>query len=425
MSMAGSEFRSRRVGAAVALLALLVACDRVPLTAPSGSSINMSAATRVLPTGGSTVITAFVQESGGTAVQNGTTVRFTTTLGRLEPAEVQTRNGVAETTFVAGTESGLAEIRATSGAAGAGGGTGTGTPPPANGDTPGASGSNVVQILVGAAAVEAVTVSASPSTVPAAGGTTTILASAIDAAGNRLRNVPVTFSTTAGSLSTSNAATDENGDARVQLTTSREATVTARAADQTATVTVTVAAVSTVSITVDPTSPVAGQPMTLTITPAIGTGNPPPRVVVDWGDGTKEDIGLVGGARGVTHTYATPGFYTITVTATTDGEPFTTAQAIQVIAQPTLSVGVSASDTTPAVNIPVTFTASVTGTASGQVTSYDWQILDAMGNLEAQQTTIGNQLQYTFTSTGNRTVRVTITTADARTASGQVAVSVN
>jgi adhesin/invasin len=277
---------------------------------------------------------------------------------------------------------------------------------------------------VGAAAVEAVTVSASPSTVPAAGGTTTLSASAVDAAGNRLRNVPVTFSTTAGSLSASSATTGDDGDARVQLTTSREATVTARAADQTATVTVTVGAVSTVSLNVDPTSPVAGQPMTLTITPSITAGNPPPRVVVNWGDGSSDDIGLVPGARGVTHTYTQQGFVTISVTATTDGEAFTTAQAIQVIAQATLSVSVSASDSTPAANFPVTFTASVTGTSSGQVTTYDWQILDAMGNLEAQQSTTANQLQRTFTSTGNRTVRVTITTADARTATGEIAVSV-
>jgi PKD repeat protein len=210
----------------------------------------------------------------------------------------------------------------------------------------------------------------------------------------------------------------------VQLTTSREATVTARAADQTATVTVTVGTVSTISLSVDPSSPVANQPMTLTVTPSITTGNPPPRVVVNWGDGTSDDLGLVPGQRGVTHVYTQPGFYTITVTATTDGESFTTAQAIQVIAQPTLSLSVSASDVTPAVGIPVTFTASVTGTASGQVTSYQWEILDAMGNLEAQQTTTSNQLQWTFTSTGNLTVRVTITTADARNSTGQISVSV-
>jgi len=413
-----SRLSSRGPALAAALLVTLfaAACDRVPLSAPSGSSITMSASTRVLPTGGSTAVTAFVMESGGTPVQNGTTVRFTTTLGRVEPAEAQTRNGSAEVTFLAGDLSGLAEIRAVSGSAGGGAATGNGA------DTP--SGTNVVQILVGAAAVEAVTISASPSTVPPSGGTATLIASALDAAGNRLSNVPITFFTTAGSLSAQSAITDASGDARAQLTTSREATVTARAGDQTATVTVTVAALSTVSLAVDPTSPVANQPMTLTVTPTVGANNPPPRVVVDWGDGETVDLGSVPAARGVTHTYITPGFYTIRATATTEGESFTTERAVQVIALPTLSVSVSASDTTPAVGQSVTFTASVTGVSSGQVTSYEWQILDSGGGLEAQTTTTGNQLQWQFNSTGNRTVRVTIRTADNRTADGQVAVSV-
>lgn len=417
-SVSTRSFGGPAVAGALLMTLFATACDRVPLGAPSGSSITMSASTRVLPTGGSTAVTAFVMESGGTPVQNGTTVRFTTTLGRVDPVEAQTRNGSAEVTFFAGDLSGLAEIRAISG--GAGGGASPGT-----GENGAAGSTSVVQILVGAAAVEAVTVSASPSTVPASGGTTTLSASALDAAGNRLRNVPVTFSTTAGSLSTSSATTGDDGDARVQLTTSREATVTARAADQTATVTVTVAAVSTVSLQVDPTSPVADQPMTLTVTPTIGANNPPPRVVVDWGDGATVDLGIVPAARGVTHTYTTPGFYTITATATTEGESFTTQRAVQVIALPTLSVSVSASDTTPAVSQNVTFTASVTGVSSGQVTSYEWQILDSGGGLEAVQTTTINQLQRQFTSTGNRTVRVTVRTADDRTADGQVAVSVN
>ncbi len=417
-SVSTRSFRGPAVAGALLMTLLAAACDRVPLGAPSGSSITMSASTRVLPTGGSTAVTAFVMESGGTPVQNGTTVRFTTTLGRVDPVEAQTRNGSAEVTFFAGDLSGLAEIRAVSGGAGGGASPGTGE----NGA--GASSTSVVQILVGAAAVEAVTVSASPSTVPASGGTTTVIASAIDAAGNRLSNVPITFSTTAGSLSAQSAMTDASGDARVQLTTSREATVTVRAADQTATVVVTVAAVSTVSLAVDPTSPVANQPMTLTVTPTIGANNPPPRVVVDWGDDTTTDLGSVPGARGVTHTYTTPGFYTITVTATTDGESFTTQQAVQVIALPTLSVSVSASDTTPALNQNITFTASVTGVSSGQVTSYEWQILDSGGGLVAQNTTTGNQLQWQFTSTGNHTVRVTVRTVDNRTADGQVPVTV-
>ena len=44
----------------------------------------------MLPTGGSTEVSASVFEEAGTPVQNGTTVRFSTNLGRVEPAEAQT-----------------------------------------------------------------------------------------------------------------------------------------------------------------------------------------------------------------------------------------------------------------------------------------------------------------------------------------------
>jgi hypothetical protein len=415
--------------AAVVLLAVLVACDSVPLTAPSNSTITVTAPTRVLPIGGSTPITAFVIESAGTPVQNGTTVRFTTTLGRVEPVEAQTQNGFAEVMFFAGDVSGVAEIRATSGGAGGGTGTGTGTGSGNGGGTGTATGTNVVTISIGAAAIAqegGVTLRANPSTVGASGGTVELVATVIGDGGRPLSGIPVSFSATRGTLSSPTATTDANGEARTNLTTSEQTEVTARAGTRVSSaVTITARGVNTISLTVDPSSPVANQPMTLTITPSISTGNPPPRVQVNWGDGSSEDVGLVAAARGVTHTYTTPGFYTITVTATTNGDSFTTQQAIQVIAQPTLSVTISASDTTPAVNIPVTFTASVVGTASGQVTSYQWDILTSTGTLEATTTTTSNQFTHTFTSTGNRTVRVRITTADNRTAEGSIPVSVN
>ena len=69
---------------------------------------------------GVTEISAYVIEQAGTAVQNGTSVRFTTSLGRVDPVEVETHNGMATTTFFAGDVSGVAEVRATSGNAGAG-----------------------------------------------------------------------------------------------------------------------------------------------------------------------------------------------------------------------------------------------------------------------------------------------------------------
>ena len=190
----------------------------------------------MLPTGGSTQLSAQVIEAAGTPVQNGTTVRFTTNLGRVDPVETQTRNGVATTTFFAGDVSGAAEVKATSGSSGsATSGTGTGT----------TTTTNAVTILVGAAAVDSITVRASPGSVPATGGTTTIVATVNSVGGTSgttavpggpLAGIPVSFSTTAGTLSGTREVTDGNGEAQVRLTTDANATVTATAGTKSATV---------------------------------------------------------------------------------------------------------------------------------------------------------------------------------------------
>jgi adhesin/invasin len=258
------------VGCAVVLALVAAACDTVPLTAPSGSAVTISVANSIVPIGGTTEVTAFVSEQGGTAVQNGTTVRFTTNLGRMEPIEAQTRNGYAVATFVAGDVSGVADVTASSGSIGAGapssgGGTGTTTT---------ASGSNSVKITVGAAASETVVLNAIPNSVPVGGGTVTMIASVLDINGNRLRNVPVNFSTDAGTLSATVATTDANGEARVELSTNREANVTARAAAKSATLKIIIQAPATVALSANPsTVPPSGGTVTLTAVVLDASGN--------------------------------------------------------------------------------------------------------------------------------------------------------
>ena len=263
---------SRIICGAAALIALVaIACDTVPLTAPTGSSVTISTANSIVPINGTTEITAFVLEGSGTAVQNGTTVRFTSNLGRMEPIEAQTKNGYATSTFVAGEISGVADVTATSGPAGggtSGGGTGNG------GAAATATGSNSVKITVGAAASETVVLNANPSSVPLGGGTVTLIASVLDINGNRLRNVPVNFSTDAGTLSATVANTDANGEARVELTTNREANVTARAAAKSATLKVIVAAPATVAVSANPsTVPPSGGTVIVTAIVLDSSGN--------------------------------------------------------------------------------------------------------------------------------------------------------
>jgi hypothetical protein len=277
----------------VGLLAALVTvgCDKVQLTAPASSTITLSAPTRTLPTGGSAELQAMVLEQGGTPVQNGTTVRFMTNLGRVEPVETQTRNGIATTTFFAGDVSGAAEVKALSGGSG---GTTTGTTTAAT---------NAVTILVGSAAVDAVTLRTSAGSVPATGGTVTITAQVTSVggangstavSGGPMSGVPVSFSTTAGTLSGTRETTDSSGEASVRLTTDANATVTATAGTKSATVAIqALNPVATPTITVAGTSSTAtsaGQLWTLTATVANNTAVGSP-IKFEWtfGDGTTAD----------------------------------------------------------------------------------------------------------------------------------------
>jgi hypothetical protein len=258
---------------------LAAACDKVPLTAPSSSTVTVTSGAVVLPTGGSTTVTATVIEPAGTPVQNGTTVRFTTTLGSVDPVEVQTRNGIASTTFFAGDVSGTADVRATSG--GVGGGTGTG----AN-----ATATNQVQIAVGAAAVDAIIVRSSAGSVPATGGSVDIIATVNGVGGRALSGIPVSFSTTSGTLSHSRANTDGNGEASTRLTTDANATVTASAGTKTGTVAIqALTPVATPNVTLSATSVAATAiaqlwTFTATVTNNTAVGSP---VQFEWnfGDG--------------------------------------------------------------------------------------------------------------------------------------------
>ena len=191
----------------VAVLALVcLSCDSVPLLAPTNSTLTIDAQTRVLPTGGQTEVTATVMESGGTPVHNGTLVRFTTTLGRVEPVEAQTRNGIAVTIFFAGNDSGVAEVRATSGGAGSGSTTpSTPTTPPTTPTTPTPSGTNMVQISIGSGAVDTITVRANPATVSTNGGTVTVIANVVGVGGRTLPGITVSFSANRGTLSSQTA----------------------------------------------------------------------------------------------------------------------------------------------------------------------------------------------------------------------------
>ena len=83
-------------------MAVGVACQKVPLLAPTGSTIVLTATTTAISANGTTPIVAQVLENAGTPPHEGTQVTFTTTLGSLDPQEALTdANGQVTTMFLA------------------------------------------------------------------------------------------------------------------------------------------------------------------------------------------------------------------------------------------------------------------------------------------------------------------------------------
>lgn len=392
--------KTRATTVAVMAMALAVsACDKVQLLAPTDSSITLTTSSATIPSGGTTTLSAVVVESAGTAVQNGTTVRFATNLGRIEPAEAQTRNGVATATFFADGGSGVATVTAASGSATGGSGT---------------NAANSVTITVGTAAVDTVSVRAAPSSVPASGGTVNVTASVVGPNNSVLSGVPVSFSTTTGTLSSNVVTTDASGNATVQLTTNREAVVTAAVGSKTGTVTVTVATQASVSLTA--TAAAAGAPTSLTVTPATGTA---PNVTVNWGDGSTVNLGLVAAPRTVTHVYGEPGTFTITADASDNGEVVTTSTVAVVAARPAPTVTVNPTTGTTATTFVVTVTPATTGGVRGvQVDFGDGTVVD-LGAVTSATTA-----SHRFTAAGTYPIRVIQTDASGGASSSVVVVSV-
>src|SRR5574339_27160 len=155
LSVTGPRGRFAGLAAILALAALTATCDSVPLLAPSGSSITLTASTNAIGANGTAQLIAQVLEPSGTPPHPGTQVIFTTTLGVVEPATATTDvNGRAIATFRGNGVNGIATINAASGGASTAATTSTGT------GTGGTTTNGAVRIFVGTAAVGRVVVNA-------------------------------------------------------------------------------------------------------------------------------------------------------------------------------------------------------------------------------------------------------------------------
>lgn len=410
-----------RVVLPLALLAvvLVASCDKVPLLAPTGTTIRLSTNVQVLPVNGTAEITASVLETGGNPVQNGTVVTFTTSLGTVSPAEAGTTNGKVTVMFNAGLQSGTAVINAYSGSSSTSSSASTGT----SGTTT-TSGSGV-SIVIGAAAATTVVVTASPSSVSQLGGSATITAMVLDASNNGLSGVPVSFSTDQGTLSPVVATTNSSGQAQSTLVTNQTATVTVTAGSKTGTAKVTAVAVPTITITGPSTTPTAGLSSTFTLNITAGSGSAPIRnVSIDFGDGTTISLGAASGSVSVPHIYREAGTYSVMAIAT-DGSGQSTSMSVPVVVFPAIPFTLSVTASSGRVGTPVTVTA-VPNTGAPAIISYKWDFGDGSAAVE---TTVGTVSHiYTSIPSGYTTfpfvITVTAVGADGRTGIGSTSVTI-
>lgn len=396
------------------VVSLDLACDRVPLTAPTSSTINVTVDQSTLPLNGQATVRAVVIESGGVPVHNGTQVTFATTLGSFVPPTSETIDGVARTIFFAGSISGSTKINAYSGGASTGSGN---------------SSSGGVTVLIGAAAAKTIAVSATPSSVSQSGGTVTVSALVMDESGNPLPGVNVIFSADTGQVAPTSALSDTTGVARTQLTTTQTSKVTATAGAATRDVTVTVSAAPTVTVDApSPASPIAGQPVTFTVTTTSGNTTAPRQVQtldVNFGDGTAETRSNVTGAAAFTHIYTREGGYTITARAVdVGGNTGLGSRAIIVGFAQQPSVTISSSKSNPAVNEVFTVTVVATQSTGGApirsvvVKTNDGTVLYTSSSSGSQQ------FSASFSSSGSRTLIATTTDAAGQTASSSIVITV-
>lgn len=363
------------------------ACDKVPLLAPTQSTITLSINTTTLPINGTAEVIATVTEQPGTPVQNGTTVTFTASVGIVEPREARTEGGIARVTFRAGTQSGTAKVGAFSGA----------------------SRATEVEILVGGAAAATVSLRVEPSTVPPTGATVQAIAIVSDASGNRLPGAPVVFSADNGVLGSNSGTTDQNGEARTTLTTNRQSVVRASVAGKEGQATVTVVNLPTVSISVSPATPLVGLPVTFTVTPGSTTGgNPIQNVVLDFGDGKPSaSLGAISSATPVSHVYDRADTYTATATVTDIAGQRQTNSTVVAVQRPVVNVALSHSPPTGQVGTAITFSVTVTNSSNIPIQGVTLNYGD--GSPAVSLGPSGGTTSKTYLTSGTFTVNATAT----------------
>jgi PKD repeat protein len=303
----------------VPMLAMLAAvgCDKASPVAPSGSILAVSANPTRIALNGSSTITIIGRKPDGNPLNPGTEIHLSATLGTIPSIVTTNSSGTATATFQSNGRLGTARISAAVGTAPAGGGTTTDTPPPS---TPTSAS---VDVQVGSVTTTII-LQPTPTTLPATGGTVSLLAVLRDDSGQPIANQGVNFTTDLGTLASrgNTVTTNASGVARDTLRLSEQ-----DLANNASSVTVTVhatgaagaAVTQTATIQIQGDRPVASftyqKGNTDLEVQFIDTSTAPGELTYSWnfGDGASAT------GSSPSHLYAAAGSYTVVLTVTAAG----------------------------------------------------------------------------------------------------------
>jgi hypothetical protein len=232
-------------------------------------------------------------------VHDGTVVAFFATLGAFSASQATTTNGQATVQLLTGSQSGVADITATSGSAKL---------------------AATVKITLGAAAVGRVELAATPTSLPSVGGTAQLTATVSDSAGNRLSGIPVAITADAGTLDQNGGTTDASGQVQSRLTTFVRTVATASVAGGTSGSVTSPAVIITVRTPPNAaigTVIASGLEVTILYTAFGGSdGAAIKSVSINFGDGTSLSSLAPGSNQSVVHVYRTAGTFVPVLTVT-------------------------------------------------------------------------------------------------------------
>jgi hypothetical protein len=310
--------RSLLLASVCFLAASGLSCDSAIPTAPGGTLLTISANPSQITLNGVSTVTVVGRKPNGSPLNEGTEIFFSTSLGSINPAVVAVdEDGVARTSLRGDGRVGTANIQARVGTGSSGeGGTGTAT----------------IEVQIGRTA-GAVSIQATPSSVPETGGSIALLALVRDDQGQPLAGVSVNFQAAVGRLQSGGSfiTTNAQGEARDTLS------VTAGDLDGVAGDSFSVGAeaaagggvqsdTATISILRLPEADFGFTPNRLTVSFEDRSSGNPTSWFWDFGD-TQTST-----SRNPTHTYGAEGSFTVTLRARNSVGEDTTSRVVTVSA---------------------------------------------------------------------------------------------